>query len=68
MLTVQRLQTDYGTIYPTKAGRDWSVGIQKRYNKSVCRTTGKCCNLGQSYIEKNLTPHPVIPSLNIIKK
>ena len=37
MLTILRLQTGYGTINPTKAGRDWSAGIQKRYNKSGYR-------------------------------
>ena len=37
MLTVLRLQTGYGTIKPTKAGRDWSAGIRKRYNKSRYR-------------------------------
>ena len=35
MLTVPRLQTGYGTINPTKAGRDWSAGIRKRYNKDT---------------------------------
>ena len=37
MLTVLRLQTGYGTIKPTKAGRDWSAGIRKRYNESGYR-------------------------------
>ena len=37
MLTVLRLRTGYGTINPTKAGRDWSAGIRKRCNKSEYR-------------------------------
>ena len=38
MLTVLRLRTGYRTINPTKAGRDWSAGTQKRYNKSGYRS------------------------------
>ena len=40
MLTVLRLRTGYGTINPTKAGRDWSAGIRKRY-KSGYRSPDK---------------------------
>ena len=38
MLTVLRLRTGYGTINATKAGRYWSAGIRKRYNKSGYRS------------------------------
>ena len=38
MLTVLRLRTGYRTINPTKAGRDWPAGTQKRYNKSGYRS------------------------------
>ena len=42
MLNVLRLRTGYGTINPTKAGRDWSTGIRKRYNKSGYRSPDRC--------------------------
>ena len=32
------MRTGYVTINPTKAGWDWSAGIQKRYNKSGYRS------------------------------